>query len=69
LRSDLEFGTVDEVFREGLHQYLDRIQLRLNEIGGAMEKTYCDSLVPDVEERIKAIEAERSMTQSQSQFQ
>lgn len=59
LRSDLEFGTVDELFREGLHQFLDRTQSRLNEIAAACDKVYCDSLIPDVDERIRALEAER----------
>jgi len=58
LRSDLEFSTGEEIFGEGLHQFLDRIQSRLNDTGVATEKVYCDSLVPDVEARIASLEAE-----------
>ncbi|MEM9226661.1 MAG: alpha-E domain-containing protein, partial [Verrucomicrobiota bacterium] len=40
LLSELTYGAVDEVFSEGLHEYLDRIQHRLNEIGGSTYKAY-----------------------------
>jgi uncharacterized alpha-E superfamily protein len=41
LVSDLNFATVEEIFRIGLHEYLDSIQLRLIEIGSAMRTQYC----------------------------
>ncbi len=41
LRSGLDFTTISDVFRDGLHQYLDRTQLRLTEIAGAVMKAYC----------------------------
>ncbi|QYY37198.1 alpha-E domain-containing protein [Ruficoccus sp. ZRK36] len=40
LLSELNYGSVEEVFQEGLHEYLDRIQDRLNEIGGSTYKAY-----------------------------
>ncbi len=40
LLSELNYGSVEEVFSEGLHEYLDRIQERLNEIGGSTYKAY-----------------------------
>lgn len=48
LRSDLSFVTINDIIKEGLHQYLDGIQLRLLEIGGAMYKVYCDWLEPEM---------------------
>jgi uncharacterized alpha-E superfamily protein len=50
LRSDLNYATIDDIFREGLHQYLDAIQLRLIEIAGAMHKTYCEWMSPETVE-------------------
>lgn len=41
LVSDLNFATIEEIFRTGLHEYLDSIQLRLIEIGGATQRQYC----------------------------
>lgn len=44
LCSDLNYTTISDIFNTGLHQYLDRIQGRLLEIGGAMGKQYCEWL-------------------------
>lgn len=44
LCSDLDYANIGEMFKTGLHQYLDRKQLRLIEIGAAMHKTYCEWL-------------------------
>lgn len=41
LCSDLNYTTIPEVFRTGLHEYLDGIQQRLSEIGAAMGEAYC----------------------------
>ncbi|MDR3402498.1 MAG: alpha-E domain-containing protein [Chthoniobacter sp.] len=56
LCSDLNYATIGDVFKKGLHQYLDGIQLRLIEISTAMNAEYCEWLEPTVEQ-----------TQSQSQ--
>ncbi len=45
LCADIDFSDVDEVFDAGMHQYLDYIQARLNEIGEAVFDTYF-SLAP-----------------------
>ncbi|MGV3531907.1 MAG: alpha-E domain-containing protein [Chthoniobacteraceae bacterium] len=42
LTSDLYYTTINEIFRIGLHEYLDRTQGRLIEIGAAMRDTYCN---------------------------
>jgi uncharacterized alpha-E superfamily protein len=44
LTSDLYYTTINEIFRTGLHEYLDRTQGRLIEIGAAMQDTYCNWL-------------------------
>ena len=41
LRSDLDYSTISEIFGYGLHQYLDRLQLRLMQINDALHETYC----------------------------
>ena len=40
LVSDLTYSSIDDVFRQGLHEYLDGVQLALNEIGGSTFDTY-----------------------------
>jgi len=58
LCSDLNYTTISDIFKTGLHQYLDRTQGRLIEIAAALRKEYCEWLEP---------EAEAPATQSQSQ--
>ncbi|MCB1277859.1 alpha-E domain-containing protein [Prosthecobacter sp.] len=40
LRSDLAYTTVDEVLAFGLHEYIDALQTRLNDIGEAIFQTF-----------------------------
>ena len=40
LLADLQFTTIDEIFGYGLHQYLDDVQLKLNNIGVALFNAY-----------------------------
>jgi uncharacterized alpha-E superfamily protein len=40
LVAELQFGTVDEIFEFGLHEYLDQLQTKLNAIGEALFNTY-----------------------------
>jgi len=40
LVADLQFSTIEEVFESGLHDYLDRLQAKLNAIGEALFNTY-----------------------------
>jgi uncharacterized alpha-E superfamily protein len=46
LCSDLNYIRIAEIFKIGLHQYLDGIQLRLIEIASAMHESYCEWLEP-----------------------
>jgi uncharacterized alpha-E superfamily protein len=43
LRSDLDYATIGDIFKFGLHEYLELIQERLVEISNALEETYCPS--------------------------
>lgn len=40
LLSELNYGTIENIMQRGLHQYLDYIQLRLNEIGASTYNAY-----------------------------
>ncbi len=48
LQADLGYVSISEIFKFGLHQYLDRIQLRLIAIAAALSEEYCDWQVPEV---------------------
>jgi uncharacterized alpha-E superfamily protein len=41
LRSDLDYATIGDIFKFGLHEYLEHIQERLVEISNAMQAAYC----------------------------
>jgi hypothetical protein len=38
--AELQFNTIEEIFDIGLHRYLDDLQLKLNNIGDALFRTY-----------------------------
>jgi uncharacterized alpha-E superfamily protein len=40
LAAELQFLTIEEVFEAGLHDYLDQIQLKLNNVGAALFNAY-----------------------------
>jgi uncharacterized alpha-E superfamily protein len=43
LRSEIAYTTIDEVFAEGLHEYIDRLQRRLISLNNAILRTYMDA--------------------------
>ena len=47
LCSDLNYTTIGDVMKSGLHEYLDGIQRRLNEISAALHQQYCEWLEPE----------------------
>jgi len=40
LQAELQFATIEEIFEAGLHDYLDRLQTKLNDIGFALFNAY-----------------------------
>ena len=46
LVAELQFSTVDEIFDQGLHLYLDQLQAKLNDIGAALFDAYIFQSVP-----------------------
>ena len=57
LQSELAYGTPEDIQREGVHQFLDRFQSALNDLGGDLSKAYFNPEIrrgrgrdPDAEE-------------------
>ena len=48
LLSELRFSEIDDVFKGGFHEYLDNLQLQMNEIGDAMLSLYISHPFNDV---------------------
>ncbi len=40
LRSEMDYGEIDQIIAGGLHEYLDEFQLNMNEIGAAVFETF-----------------------------
>jgi uncharacterized alpha-E superfamily protein len=60
LVGDLKYTTINEIFRTGLHEYLDRTEGRFVEISDAMHSQYCEWMETPAEP------AEKTQEQSQS---
>ena len=58
LRAELDFTSVDTVLRSGLHEYLDRLQLKMNGIDEGLRDDFAVRTTPAV--------ASQSQSQSQS---
>ncbi len=44
LRASIDYATIDSIFEVGLHQYLDKTQLRLIEVAEELRQAYCEWL-------------------------
>jgi uncharacterized alpha-E superfamily protein len=63
LCSDLSFGSVDDIVDRGLHEYLDELQNKLNQIGGGIFDTFFAMKTPEASKRGPRILAQ-GMSQS-----
>ena len=52
LLAELQYSKIEEIFDIGLHDYLDQVQLRLNQIGDALFKTYIFQPFVNLEDEI-----------------
>ncbi len=59
LVAELQFGTIDEIFDAGLHDYIDLLQLKLNNIGAAMFNTYIFQPFSTLEQEIMVQQEEQ----------
>jgi len=48
LLSDIDYTSVDEIKSVGLHQFIDNLQTRLNEVGGVVHDTFFATSVCDI---------------------
>lgn len=64
LEAELQFSTVDDVFADGLHQYLDQFQLKLNAIGDALFSAYFFQSIASMDEQM-LVQQEEQQQQSQ----
>jgi uncharacterized alpha-E superfamily protein len=64
LVAELQFNTVDEIFDQGLHLYLDQLQSKLNDIGAALFDAYIFQQFNNLEDEIMVQQEEQ-----QQQFQ
>jgi uncharacterized alpha-E superfamily protein len=67
LLADLCFVTIDEIFRTGLHEYLDKMQGRLIVISKAIYKEFCEWLEEGEEQEEQEEQAETQPKQFQEQ--
>jgi uncharacterized alpha-E superfamily protein len=47
LRTQLDFATIEGIFQNGLHQFLDNTQRQLNDISDSLVSAYCEWLDPE----------------------
>ncbi len=59
LVAELQFMTIDEIFATGLHGYLDRLQGKLNDIGGALFNAYIFQNFTNLEDEIMVQQEEQ----------
>src|SRR5439155_5546280 len=59
LVAELQFCTIDEIFDAGLHDYLDRLQTRLNDIGMALFNAYIFQHFGNLEDEIMVQQEEQ----------
>ena len=59
LAAELQFSTVDEIFDQGLHIYLDQLQTKLNNIGAALFDAYIFQRFNNLEDEIMVQQEEQ----------
>ena len=59
LVAELQFMTIDEIFDAGLHEYLDKLQYKLNDIGAAMFNAYIFQNFNNLEDEIMVQQEEQ----------
>ncbi len=59
LVAELQFTTIDEIFDIGLHQYLDQLQTKLNNIGAALFNAYIFQQFNNLEDEIMVQQEEQ----------
>jgi uncharacterized alpha-E superfamily protein len=63
LNAELQFCTIEEIFDQGLHLYLDQLQSKLNDIGAAMFDAYIFQPFSNLEDEIMVQQEEQQQQQ------
>lgn len=67
LLAELQFSTVEEIFDQGLHDYIDVLQQKLNAIGQALFNAYIFQPFTSLEDEILVQQEEQQQQQQQRQ--
>jgi uncharacterized alpha-E superfamily protein len=59
LVAELQFSTIEEIFGHGLHLYLDQLQAKLNDTGGALFNAYIFQQSNNLEDEIMVQQEEQ----------
>ena len=59
LRTELDYTSIDDVIRDGMHEYIDCFQTQLNQLGEAIHQDFFRLSTANMEE-------EQSQTESRS---
>ncbi len=69
LVAELQFSTLEEIFDLGLHTYLDQLQTKLNDIGGATFDAYIFQKFNNLEDEIMVQQEEQQQQQLQARIE
>jgi uncharacterized alpha-E superfamily protein len=69
LVAELQFSTIDEIFTAGLHDYLDLLQGKLNDIGAALFDAYIFQSFNNLEDEIMVQQEEQQQQVLNSSFE
>jgi uncharacterized alpha-E superfamily protein len=61
--AELQFSTIDEIFEQGIHDYLDKAQLKLNDIGNALFHAYISQSFDTLDEEHMVQQEEQQQQQ------
>ena len=59
LIAELQFSTIEEIFQQGLHAYLDQLQFKLNAIGAELFNAYVVQPFNNLEDEIMVQQEEQ----------
>jgi uncharacterized alpha-E superfamily protein len=65
LAAELQFCTIEEVFEAGLHDYLDQVQIKLNDVGEALFNAYIFQAV-DADDEQHLVQQEEQQQQERA---
>ena len=58
LCSDLSYASIDEIINSGLHEYLDELQTKMNQIGTGIYETFFAFKMPKIVRRATQVQTQ-----------